>query len=109
VAQRVIKWPIILHFNFLQFYGYGLKQILVQFGLKFKDETSEMLHLDYSFVWCWYCVTAENRTEIPWKFWNVVLKKDAEDQLSRSCERWKSITKSQGGKKHPTYSKKKEG
>ena len=25
------------------------------------------------------------------KFWNVVLEKDGEDQLDRSCEKWKSI------------------
>ena len=26
-----------------------------------------------------------------WKFWNVVLEKDGEDQLDRSCEKWRSI------------------
>ena len=32
-----------------------------------------------------------SRSEIPGKFWNVVLEKDGEDQLDRSCEKWKSI------------------
>jgi hypothetical protein len=33
-------------------------------------------------------------TYIPEKFWNVVLVKDGDDQLDRSCEKW-STTKSQ--------------
>jgi hypothetical protein len=36
-----------------------------------------------------------SRSEIARKFWNVVLEKDEEDQLDRSCEK-RSITKSQG-------------
>ena len=27
----------------------------------------------------------------PGKFWNVVLEKDGEDQLDRSCEKWRSL------------------
>ena len=49
----------------------------------------------------------ENSSEVPWKFWNVVLEKDGEDQLDRSYEKW-SLTYSQGGKKHPTSNKTKE-
>jgi hypothetical protein len=41
--------------------------------------------------------------------WNVVLKKDGADQLDRSCEKWRSITQSEGGEEYRTYSKKKEG
>ena len=37
-----------------------------QIGLKFKEET----------------------LEIPAKFWNIVLEKDGEDRLERSCEKW---------------------
>ena len=40
--------------------------------------------------------------------WNEVLEKDG-DQLDQLCEIWRSITKSQGGKKHSTYNEKKEG
>jgi len=40
---------------------------------------------------------------------NVVLEKDGEDHLFRSCEKWRSITKSQRGREHPTYSAAKEG
>ena len=40
----------------------------------------------------WYFVNCVNSysiwSEIPGKFWNVVLEKDGEDQLDRSCEKW---------------------
>jgi hypothetical protein len=38
----------------------------------------------------------------------VVLEKDGEDQLDRSCEKLRSITKSQAGGEYPANSKKKE-
>ena len=34
---------------------------------------------------CW--VTSRDRSETPWKFWNVMLEKDGEDQLDTSCEK----------------------
>jgi len=37
-----------------------------------------------------------------------VLKEDEEDQLDRSCEKWKSVILIQG-QEYPTYSKKEEG
>jgi hypothetical protein len=37
-------------------------------GLKLKEETSEMLHLKYSFVWRWNLDTSESRSEIPVSF-----------------------------------------
>jgi hypothetical protein len=46
-----------------------------------------MLHLEHSFVWCWSLDTSEDRSEVPWKFWNVVPEKNG-DQLDRSCEKW---------------------
>jgi len=30
-------------------------------------------------LWCWKWDTAKSRSEIPEKFWNVVLEKDGED------------------------------
>ena len=45
-------------------------------------------------VWCWKLDTSERRSEIPWKFWNVVLDKKGEGFLDRLCEKW-SIKKSQ--------------
>ena len=45
-------------------------------GLKFKEETSEVLHLEYSFEWCWKLDTSESKSEMPGKFWNVVMEKD---------------------------------
>ena len=39
-----------------------------------------------------YLDASGSRSEIPGKFWNVVLEKDGEDQLDRSCEKWRSVT-----------------
>ena len=39
-----------------------------------------MLHLEHRFVWCWNLDTLEGRSEIPEKFWKVVLKKYGEDR-----------------------------
>ena len=44
-----------------------------QTEIKFKEETGQVLHLDYSLEWCWNLVTSDNRPEIPDKFRNVVL------------------------------------
>jgi hypothetical protein len=38
------------------------------------------------------CDASGSRSETPGKFWNVVLEKDGEDQLDRSCEKWRSVT-----------------
>jgi len=46
-----------------------------QIGLKIKEDTSTVLHSAHSFVWCWNLDTSESRSEIPWKFRNVVLEK----------------------------------
>jgi len=39
----------------------------------------------------------------------MVSEKDGEDQLDRSCEELRSVTKSQEGEEYPTYIEKKEG
>jgi hypothetical protein len=80
-----------------------------QIGLKFKEETSKVLHLEHCFVWCWNVDTSESRSEVSGEFWNVVLEKNGEDQLDRSCEKLRSITQSQGWEEYPTYNKKKTG
>ena len=51
--------------------------------------------------------TSESRSEIPAKFWNVVLEKDW-DQLERSCEKWRSFVYSQGRKEGPKHNKKED-
>ena len=40
-----------------------------------------MLHLEHGFVWCWNLDASSSRSEIPGKFWNVVLEKDGEDHV----------------------------
>ena len=57
-------------------------------GLGIEEESSEVLHLEHSFIWCWNWDASGSRLEPPGKFWNVVLEKDGEDQLDRSCEKW---------------------
>jgi hypothetical protein len=76
--------------------------------LHFKEETSEMLRVEYSLVWCRNLDTSECRSEMSWNFWNSVLEKDEINQMDRSCERWMSITKSQWGNEHYTYNKAEE-
>ena len=46
----------------------------------------------------WKLDTSKRTLEISTKFWNVVLEKDGEDQLDRSCEK-RRIRNSQVGKK----------
>ena len=79
-----------------------------QVGDAIEEKTSESQHLEHSFVWCWSVGTAEIRRVIPWEAWNVFLEKGGEDQLDRSCEKWRSVTESQGGEDYPTYNKMKE-
>jgi len=52
---------------------------------------------------------ALRRSETPGKFWNVVLEKDGEVQLDRSCEKLRSITYSQGAEDYPAWNKQTEG
>ena len=61
-------------------------------GLKFEEETSKMLYLEHGFLWCWNLDASGSRSEITGKYWNMVLKKDGEYKLDRSCEKWRSIT-----------------
>jgi hypothetical protein len=39
---------------------------------------------------------------ITWKVLNVVLEKDGEDHLDRSCDKFRYITYSQGAEEYPT-------
>jgi len=50
-------------------------------------------YLLHSFLWCWILDTSQIRSEIPAKFWNVVLEKDGEDQLHRLSEKCKTYHK----------------
>jgi hypothetical protein len=51
--------------------------------------------------------TSKSRSDTPGKFLNVVLEKDGEDHLDRSCEKLKSASESRGGEEYPPNSKKK--
>ena len=57
-----------------------------------QDLTLNNATLEHGFVWCWNLVTSGSKSETPGKFLNVVLEKDGEDQLDRSCEKWRSVT-----------------
>jgi len=67
-----------------------------------------MLHLEHSFDCGQNVDTLESRSEIPGKFYNVVLKKEGV-QLDQSYEKQRSITHSQERQEYPTYNNKKEG
>jgi hypothetical protein len=60
--------------------------------LELRKKTSKMLRLGYSFIRCWNLDASGSTSETPGKFWNVVLEKDGEDQLDRSCEKWRIIS-----------------
>jgi phage FluMu protein Com len=53
--------------------------------------------------------TSESKQAIPGKFCNMVLEKDGDDYLDRSCEKLRSVTESRGGEDYPTNNKKKGG
>ena len=80
-----------------------------EIGLKFKEETSEMLRLEHGSVWCWNLDAPGNRSETPGKFWNVVLEKDGEDQLDLSCDKWRIVTYSQWAEEYLAWNKETEG
>ena len=52
-----------------------------------EEETSEVLHLEHSFVWCSNLDASGSKSETSGKFGNVVLEKDGKYQLDRSCEK----------------------
>jgi hypothetical protein len=104
--------------------------------LKFKEETSKVLHLEHSILWCWKLDTSESTrwfkydrdkmwlvytqivpvifeppciSETSGKVWHVVLEKEEEEQqLFRSCEKWGSSADSQGEEEYRTENKKEE-
>jgi hypothetical protein len=80
-----------------------------KFDFNLRKKTGKVLHLEYTFLWNWNLDTSERRSEIPGKFWNVVLGEDGDGKFDRSCEKWRSITQNQVLEKYPTYNKKKEG
>jgi hypothetical protein len=70
-----------------------------------KEETSQLLHFEDRFVWCWNFDTTESRSEINWMFLNVVPETDGEDLLDRTCEKSnKWYIDARGGKECLTYS-----
>jgi hypothetical protein len=75
---------------------HGIKSIITIEKMAFNKKTfgrqtgyniSDMPHLNNRFVWGWNLDFSENRSEIPWKFLNLVLEKVGEYQLDRSCKK----------------------
>ena len=71
-----------------------------QYGIKLKDETSEVLRLEHSSLWCCHLDTSESRSVIRPKFWTVVMEKVG-DQLAQSAEKRRSVTNSEGWEEYP--------
>jgi len=63
---------------------------------KFREETSKVLNMEHSFVWCWNLDTSENRSEIPGQLWNVVPKEAGVDQFDRGRSEEVSLTVKEG-------------
>ena len=68
-----------------------------------------MLHVEHCFIVVLELAYFGEYVRNNWEVSSVVLEKDGEDHLDRSCEKWRSVTESQGGEEYPTYNKKKEG
>jgi hypothetical protein len=74
------KWYKIYKLNYFQnYHGQGkIQQEEISFhqqiGLKFKEEIGDILRLEHSFVWYQNLDIPENRSELLWKFWIVVLE-----------------------------------
>ena len=79
-AFRRVIWLAHQLIHIYNFFFY-IKTFYQQIGLKFEEETSEMLRLEHGCVWCWNLDPPGNRSETPGKFWNVVLEKDGEDHV----------------------------
>lgn len=68
---------------------------------------NEILNLQHTFVrWRWNLRRFENQTANNFKVLKCIAE---EDKLESSCEKWKSITKSQGRGGQPIYNETKEG
>jgi hypothetical protein len=103
VASSVVKYETFVYWNFLN-YHITLNDISIHSCVTLntykensvfqqeedslhqqirlaKEESSELLQLEHSFVWCGNLDSSEARSEIPGKFWNVVLEKNGEDKL----------------------------
>jgi len=67
--------------------------MMTRLGRKIKHFVKQVLlfdvvqGLDHSLVWCCNLGTSESKLEIPGKFRKVVMEKDGEDNLGRSCEK----------------------
>ena len=63
-----------------------------------------MIFVLYGFRICTFLYSIR----LPGRFRNV-LEEDGENRLDRSCEKLRSVRKTQGGEEYHTYSKKEEG
>ena len=69
----------------------------------------KILHF-YTMNFLWYHESQKMQRLFPCiVFWNVVLEKDGEDQLDRSCEKWRSVTSCQWAEEYPMWNTKTEG
>ena len=51
-------------------------------GLKVKEESNRLLHLELSLVWCWNLDTSGSRSEIPESFKMWCWRKNGQDHLN---------------------------
>ena len=73
-----------------------------KFDLNLRKKTLKCYIRSINFLWCCKLDTSKSRSEILGKIWNMFLEKDGEDQLDWSREKWRNITKGQGGVEYPT-------
>jgi len=54
--------------------AFNKKNVHQQIGLKFNEETSEVLHLEQSYVWCWNLDASASRSEKLGNFLKMLLE-----------------------------------
>jgi len=46
-----------------------------QIGLKFIEQSTQLLYLEQSFIWCWNLAISDSRSELPSRFWDIVWRR----------------------------------
>jgi len=84
--------------------SFNLQNFHQQIGLKFKEEINKLLHLEYSFLWCWNLDTAKVDQKClesyeMWCWWRM-------EKVSWTDHVRKEWT--EGGEEYPTHNKQKD-
>jgi len=80
-----------------------------QIGLKFKKETSKVLRLEFSIVWCWNLDTSEKKHQKQPESFQMWCWRKMEKINWTEHVRNEAVLQSQRGKEYPSYNENSEG